>query len=383
MLKSCLLFLAAALVFHLASPVPAPASPAIEPAASAPIAKSLSQKKTATPAVSSTPNNTETQPAGSSREIAIPSGLRAIVFSPHPDDETLGVGGLIQHIVKNEGKVLVVFVTNGDGYLEGIRGSGKSAANRAAFVEYGRLRHDEAIQAVCELGLGNKDAVFLGFPDSGIDDLWAANWSMLRPFTSPFTHCSQPPYLQCFSRIAKYAGLELRNEMAAIIRDFMPDWVIIPDPRDFHPDHYTTGVFVLDALKKLDDDSEISFDAIKICTYLVHYGGYPESPNWVEDVNRKGIGGSEAEDDLLAETDWQRFSMTAAEWAGKQRALNAHQSQFKALGHFFKSFTRPPYEYFGFIEPSRALAIAVEYAFLFKKFRAVEPATAKASIQSP
>src|SRR5512143_3590489 len=49
------------------------------------------------------------------KELQVPSHLRLMVFAPHPDDETLGAGGLIQRVLATGGKVRVVFVTNGDG----------------------------------------------------------------------------------------------------------------------------------------------------------------------------------------------------------------------------------------------------------------------------
>src|SRR4030095_6335023 len=45
---------------------------------------------------------------------------RLVVLSPHPDDETLAAGGLIQRVLQSGGKVKVVFLTSGDGYPEGV-----------------------------------------------------------------------------------------------------------------------------------------------------------------------------------------------------------------------------------------------------------------------
>jgi LmbE family N-acetylglucosaminyl deacetylase len=39
-----------------------------------------------------------------------------LVCAPHPDDETVGTAGVIQHAVAAARRVRVVFVTNGDGY---------------------------------------------------------------------------------------------------------------------------------------------------------------------------------------------------------------------------------------------------------------------------
>lgn len=49
---------------------------------------------------------------------------RLLVFTPHPDDETLGAGGLIQRVQRLGGQVQVVLMTNGDGYADGVEMAG-------------------------------------------------------------------------------------------------------------------------------------------------------------------------------------------------------------------------------------------------------------------
>src|SRR5688572_16478209 len=43
---------------------------------------------------------------------------RLLVIAPHPDDETLGAGGLAQRVLAQGGIVRTVVVTAGDGYVE-------------------------------------------------------------------------------------------------------------------------------------------------------------------------------------------------------------------------------------------------------------------------
>ena len=133
-------------------------------------------------------------PAGED-ELKVTRGLRVIIFSPHPDDESLAAGGLMHRVVSQGGEVRVVFVTNGDGYPEAVRRQlGHPARSSQDFIEYGMRRHDEALQALCELGVPPEDAIFLGFPDDGIDDLLKDHWSKLTPYTSPHTQFSRARY---------------------------------------------------------------------------------------------------------------------------------------------------------------------------------------------
>lgn len=48
------------------------------------------------------------------------TGERLLVVAPHPDDETLAAGGLIQRVLMRGGAVRVVLVTAGDGYIEAV-----------------------------------------------------------------------------------------------------------------------------------------------------------------------------------------------------------------------------------------------------------------------
>lgn len=306
--------------------------------------------------------------AVSNKELAPPEGIKLIVFSPHPDDESLAASGLIQRVLKNGGRVRVVFMTNGDGYREGVaRTLNKTETSSGDFIEYGKRRQDEAIQALCQLGVPQEDIVFLGFPDDGIDDLWTDNWSNLKPFTSPFTRFASPPYKRCFSQMVKYSGSDLEGEVARIINNFSPDWVVMPDPRDMHPDHYTTGVFVLDALRRLNQEGEEAVGAVKIFTYLVHYMDYPTSREWAKEINKSGVGGTSFMRSLLSQTQWMNLRLTPEEMEGKRCALEAHQSQYTVLGYFLKKFLQPQSELFGRLETAQALAIPHVYAVALKR----------------
>lgn len=292
----------------------------------------------------------------------VPEGIRLMVFAPHPDDEALAAAGLMQRVLERNGRVCVVYVTNGDGYAEGVRLKlKKTHASRDDFIEYGRRRQEEAVHALCELGLDPGDAVFLGFPDDGIDDLWGRYWSKIRPYTSPYTRFDRPLRKSSDSRWVKYVGVDLTEEMERTLKSFVPDWVVLPDPRDFHPDHSATGVFVLDALKNLNQDGNLSFAGIQVFTYLVHYRDYPHSRTWANEINTTGVGGSPSAARVLSSTQWLNLPLTAAELDGKERSLMAHQSQHVILGGFIQQFLHPC-ELFGRLDSAQVMLVPQEYA---------------------
>lgn len=299
------------------------------------------------------------------RPMVIPEGLRVMIFVPHPDDESIACSGLIQRVLEKEGKVCVVFVTNGDGYVEAVRLRVKNARITAKdFVEYGKRRSEEATQAVCELGLQPEDLIFLGFPDDGIDDLWESYWSNLKPFISPHTLFDRP-HRKGLNRWVKYSGVGLNEEIERVLNDFEPDWVVLPDPRDQHPDHSTAGVFVLAALRDIYQDGKDRFNPTQVLTYLVHYKDYPHGMEWAKKIGASSVGTCATSGKTLAGTEWLSLPLSPEEMEGKRRALVSHVSQIQMLGPFFKYFLLPS-ELFGKLNMMQVIAVPQEYAAYFK-----------------
>lgn len=296
--------------------------------------------------------------------LSVPQGLRVVVFVPHPDDESIAASGLIQRVLEGEGKLRIIFVTNGDGYTYAVRLRAKNARVTAKnFIEYGKKRQEEALQALCELGVQPEDAVFLGFPDDGIDDLWESHWSSVQPFVSPHTLFDRPHTRGC-KRWVKYSGVSLRDEIEREIKEFSPDWVVLPDPRDYHPDHAAVGVFVLDALETLYSNEETL--PARVLTYLVHYKDYPQGGEWSREISGTGVGGySKISGKTLADTNWLTLPLGPEEVEGKRRALLAHASQLQMLNLFFRNFLLPS-EMYGSLTPIQVITVPQEYAAYYK-----------------
>src|SRR5208283_3240736 len=98
-------------------------------------------------------------------EHLISHNTRLMIFSLHPDDESLGAGGLIQRVLKAGGRVKVVFMTSGDGFPEGVEKEDHISNPTAKdYTMYGEERRLEALKAVATLGMEERDVIFLGFP---------------------------------------------------------------------------------------------------------------------------------------------------------------------------------------------------------------------------
>src|SRR6476646_248907 len=112
------------------------------------------------------------RPSAAPPSIAVTSDTRLLVVAPHPDDEMLGAGGLMQRVRAAGGMVHVIYLTDGDGYPEGVRYEDhvESPAPRD-YRGYGRERKQEARAALAELGLPKGTGLFLSFPDGGLSPL--------------------------------------------------------------------------------------------------------------------------------------------------------------------------------------------------------------------
>lgn len=110
-----------------------------------------------------------------------------IVFAPHPDDESLGCGGLLALLARASIRVNVVIMTDGIGSH---RNSRQFPSHRLR-----EIRKQEAIESLETLGVSRDSILFLDLPDeylpdstmSGFDDaVDAVQWG-LRHQSKPET----------------------------------------------------------------------------------------------------------------------------------------------------------------------------------------------------
>lgn len=94
-------------------------------------------------------------PTRSLTEVTRQRGI--VVIAPHPDDESLGCGGLICQAVDSGLLVRIIFVSDGTG----------SHPNSAAYPPriLRGLRQQEATAAAAKLGLDRDALIFLNLPD--------------------------------------------------------------------------------------------------------------------------------------------------------------------------------------------------------------------------
>ena len=133
-----------------------------------------------------------------------------VIFAPHPDDETLGCGGLIAKRVMEGCSVFVVFMTDGRYALTPM-----GITSDPSPLEMKEIRKREALRALGILGIRNKDAFFLDFEDT-----------MLKKYK-----------------------MEVYRRIVHILKDINPSEVFFPQRKEYHIDHQITNMIVEEAVR--------------------------------------------------------------------------------------------------------------------------------------
>ena len=196
---------------------------------------------------------------------AATAGQKVLVFSPHPDDETIAAGGYIAASRRSGAEVRIVLVTNGNWHA------------------LGNIRHVEFENATHILGVPDSDLVLLNLPDA---------------------------------RLAQEDEPTLRAALATQIEQYHPDIVVYPDRRDANPDHYTVG-------RLLDDILDASTVPITRYSYLVHFEiVFPRPRKYDPDLYLLPPRHL-----LTSDRKWQRFAIPLSDEDAKTAAIFCYRSQ--------------------------------------------------------
>jgi LmbE family N-acetylglucosaminyl deacetylase len=259
-----------------------------------------------------------------------PEATRLMVVAPHPDDEMLGAGGLMQRVVATGGVVRVVYLTDGEGYPEGVRAEDHVESPSASdFRGYGRQRKREARSALASLGYpaAKCSATFLSFPDGGLCRLTRSYWSERRPpFRSPYTRQDRPPKSEIVVPNSEYRG----EDLARIIGDFRPTLILVPRREDQHADHCAAWFFLADALT---DVRRVHPDySVDVLNYIVHFYAWPFETEESRLDPPPGLRGGAS--------GWMHFPLTIAEQRRKRATLGRYKTQVRVMDWFLDGFSR-------------------------------------------
>lgn len=255
---------------------------------------------------------------------------RVLVLAPHPDDEVLGCGGVIQQAMAMKLPVHIGFLTYGDFYEWSFIVYKKRLVLTARGVEgMGEVRHDEAIAAAATLGLSPDHLSFFGYPDFGTFDMWRSAWGQSPPVRGHLTRATAVPYANAVRPGAPYKGEEVLKDLTTLIREFRPTRVFVSHPADHHPDHRALYLFTRVCL--FDLESELSPE---LYCYLVHYTDWPAPKGYHADHVLKPPA------PLVGQIPWSIDPLDLPQRQAKRAALEEHRSQFETARKYLLSFVR-------------------------------------------
>ena len=272
--------------------------------------------------------------------LEIGEGERLLVVAPHPDDETLGSGGLVQRVLARGGTACVLLFTAGDGYVEAVEEeTGLPKPRPSDYIAYGQRRLAEVRAALRELGGDRVRLRLLGFPDGGLERLLYAHWQRAHPERSNTTHATGPPYPEALDPTVAYDGADLLRETERVLREVDPTIVALPDPEDAHPDHSATGLFTLLALDaRSGSEAGVRPYLPRMLTYLVHWSRWPTG--WNHPASSLEDTPLELPKDFMPHRARAFLTLGDEERATKKRALERYRSQQETMGSLLAAFVR-------------------------------------------
>jgi LmbE family N-acetylglucosaminyl deacetylase len=211
---------------------------------------------------------------------------RLLVIAPHPDDESIGAGGLLLRAKAAGAEVRVIFCTSGDDNPWPQRAIEKRVfISASARLRWAARRREEARAALRFLIGSDAGSVFLNLPDQGVT--------------------------RVLLRGGEQTIATLRAEFAAL----RPTIVVLPSADDAHPDHSALHVLSRFAFSG-------ALAGCRVLTYMVHRRG--KSAPWPSLFLR----------------------LTAAEMRDKRQAILCHETQMVLSRRRFTAYARAeePYD---------------------------------------
>ncbi len=262
--------------------------------------------------------------------LTLKAADRLLILAPHPDDEVLGCGGVIQQGVAMGLPIRIVFLTYGDFYeWSFIRYEKRPVVTPRGVRGMGEIRRSEALAADATLGAPAADLAFLGYPDFGTLKMWYSAWGRARPVRGTLSRATAVPYRDAFRPGAPYKGDEVLKDLTTILGEFRPTKVFVSHPADHHPDHKAFYLFARVAL--FDMAREVT---PHVYPYLVHY------TRWPVPFGRHLAEPMEPPDFLKDRIPWEVVALDGRQVRTKGEALKKHKTQYETTPGFLDSFVR-------------------------------------------
>jgi LmbE family N-acetylglucosaminyl deacetylase len=256
---------------------------------------------------------------------------RIIVVAPHPDDEVLGAGGLIQQACAVGAEVHVIYLTSGDHNQIAFKlYKLRLHLSPSQYIAFGEIRNREAAAAMALLGLTRDQLTFLGYPDYGTMQIWRDHWGDTPAFRSDATHTNAVPYPDAFGYGQSYRPENVVANFVELFRRIRPTKVFVTHPADTNPDHRAAANFVRLAALEVAAEQKPP----QLYYYVVHFGRWP-FPYHYHPENEL-----DPPQQLLDDGDWLTLPLTPEQAQKKYEAILQNHTQLTTRQYFLVAFAR-------------------------------------------
>jgi len=268
---------------------------------------------------------------------------RILIIAPHPDDETLAAGGVIAAALKIGSQIRVIVATNGDASYATALTWGSHLITKENFKHIANMRQHESLNALTILGLSPEHVHFWGFPDRGLTELLRIEWDDRHPYHSRTTRLGNSQQASN-GKLLPFSGPNLEMLIMNELLAYDPTTVIMPHPRDHHPDHSALADFMLHTVKQHCLRSQRPMPVL-----LAYWMWYRYKPGMIKKYLQNSAS-FHLEIDSTKEVN-QRMILDPEIRAKKMQALRCYPSQKIPAGMIFRDVARNPYEIFSQLQP--------------------------------
>ncbi len=191
-----------------------------------------------------------------------------VIIAAHPDDESLGMAGIIAQAKAAGRRVYVVIATNGEGgVVDGAVNDCGAPADAAPAARYGLMRDKETRDAMTVLGLNRTSSlsttelIYLGYPGGRISDIATTDVplsnsstgvqrSYAEDFDASVTTCNGDFRYQLSGTHSQFNAAALRADLDSLLTITSPSDIYTHAFFDGHPDHAELGKQVMSAVRR-------------------------------------------------------------------------------------------------------------------------------------
>jgi len=256
---------------------------------------------------------------------------RLLVLAPHPDDETLMAGGLIQEALDMDLPVRICFFTMGDNNEMASLFTRRHPIFRPGSIRpMGTLRRNESLAAASQLGLSTNDLIYLGYPDTGTLDIWTYHWRESPPLRSMLTQATEVPFESALTPGASYSGESIVDDLTDVIRDFRPTYIVVSQAADHNVDHRALSLFTRVALWNLAGQG-LQPEWLEAPVHFTQWPK-PRQMNPKKPAHKPYF--------LDPSTEWMQYGLASYQVSNKMAALRRYHSQLSSAPAYLHPFIR-------------------------------------------